>query len=339
MTVGPTTQRIDELYDVAMLDLDGVVYIADAAVPRAGDGIARARRAGMRIAFITNNASRTTAAVAEQLAGLGIPASSADVVNSAQAAAHELLGRFGAGARIAVLGADGLRLTLEEAGLEPVAVDADARAIVTGYGPDVVWHDIMRAATRVRDGLSWMATNTDGSIPTAYGIAPGHGALVGMISRFAGVEPAVAGKPARPLLEETIRRTGARRPLMVGDRLDTDIAGGIAAGIDSMLVMTGVTTLDDLIAAGPELRPTYVRADVCGLCGPAAAPHRDGSTIALGGWTASVDDRGRLSVTGRGSADEWWQVTAVAGWAWLDATGRPADVSGLRPPEQVASPA
>lgn len=328
-----------ERYDVAMLDLDGVVYVGAEAVVGAADAIAKARASGLRLAFITNNASRTTEAVAEHLTELGVPAEAPDVVNAAQAAAHELAERFGPGARIALLGAEGLRVALLDAALVPVAVEADAVAVVTGYGPDVPWRDIMRVATRVRSGLPWVATNTDGSIPAAYGVAPGHGALVDLIRRFAEVEPVVAGKPAPPLLEETIRRTRAQRPLMVGDRLDTDIAGGIAVGIDSMLVMTGVTTLEDLTAAPADLRPTYVRAGLSGLLTPAPAITGAEGRVEVGGWTAATAADGVLSVTGDGSADDWWQAVAVAAWDWLDAHGSAADASRLRPPERVASPA
>ena len=132
--------------------------------------------------------------------------------------------RLGEGARVVLLGADGLRGALEGAGLVPVGVEDEAAAVVTGYGPDVRWREMMRAAVRVRDGLWWVASNTDMSIPTGYGMAPGHGVLVETLQRFSGVEPVVAGKPARPLLDETVRRRG-EPTLMVGDRLDTDIEG------------------------------------------------------------------------------------------------------------------
>ena len=158
---------------------------------------------------------------------------------------------------MAVLGADGLRVALDEAGLVAAGIDDDVVAVVSGYGPDVVWRDIMRAAVRVRGGLPWVASNTDLTLPTADGPAPGHGVLVDMLARFAGVAPTVAGKPQRPLLDETVRRVGGERPLMVGDRLDTDIEGGRNAGIDTLLVLTGVTGLAELVG-----RPTGRATDV-----------------------------------------------------------------------------
>lgn len=323
--------RLAEVYDLAMLDLDGVVYIGGEAVPGAAASIERARAAGLRVAFVTNNAARPPAAVASHLQDLGVPAEAGDVVTSAQAAARVLRDRFGEGARIAALGADGLLEALRAEGLVPVAADADAAAAVTGYGPDVVWRDVMRLASRIREGLPWVASNTDGSLPTPYGVAPGHGALVGLISRFADVEPIVAGKPAPPLLQETIRRVGGRRPLMVGDRIDTDIEGGIAVGVDTLLVMTGVTGLAELVSVPAPDRPTFIAADLGGLLEPHPEVTVDGAAVRSGGWTASVRE-GSLRIEGDGEASDWWRAVASAGWRHLDECGTSASVDGLVPP-------
>ena len=329
--LGTSEQRLCEAYDLAMLDLDGVVYIGGDAVPGAAGHLDDARGAGMRLAFITNNASRPPEAVAEHLRALDVEASAADVVTSAQAAARLLLDRFGAGARVVCLGADGLAEALRDARLEPVGAEDDAAAIATGYGPDVVWRDIMRAAVRIRDGLPWVASNTDHTFPAAFGVAPGHGVQVAMLRDFTGVDPAVAGKPERPLLDETVRRVGGRRPLMVGDRLDTDIEGAHNAGLDSLLVLTGVTGLAELAAAGPELRPTYVAPDLGGLLEPHAAPTGTDGRQELGGWTAEARE-GRLAVTGTGAPADWWRVVAAAAWQHLDASGSVVDLSAVTPP-------
>ncbi|MDF1606521.1 HAD-IIA family hydrolase [Nocardioides sp. YIM 152315] len=320
-----------EGYDLAMLDLDGVVYIGGDAVPGAAEHLGAARAAGLRIAFITNNASRTPEQVALHLRELDVDAAASDVVTSAQAAARLLAERFGAGARVVCLGAEGLDQALRASGLEPVDAEEDAAAIATGYGPDVPWHAIMRAAVRIRDGLPWVASNTDHTFPAAFGVAPGHGVQVEMLRNFTGVEPVVAGKPARPLLDESIRRVGGRRPLMVGDRLDTDIEGANAADIDSLLVLTGVTGLAELARARGELRPTYVATDLHGLLEPQPAPQDAAGARRLGGWSGTVDD-GRLEVTGAGSAGDWWRVAAVTAWQHLDATGEPADLAAATPP-------
>lgn len=327
-----TDRALCDQHDLAMLDLDGVVYIGGEAVPGAAEAIAAARERDQRIAFITNNASRTPETVAAHLTELGVDAAREDVVTSAQAAARVLVDRLGAGARVAALGADGLLEALREEGLEPVGIEDQADALATGYGPDVLWRDIMRAAVRARDGLWWVASNTDMSIPTAYGTAPGHGVLVETLSRFAGVDPVVAGKPARPLLDETVRRVGGATPLMVGDRLDTDIEGAVGVDMPALLVMTGVTGLPELVAARPRERPTYLAADLSGLLQAHPEPTRNGATVACGGWTAEVDGAAELVVEGDGSPDDWWRVVATAAWEHLDAGGRPVGVDRLRAP-------
>ncbi len=330
-SLGSSTEPLDRRYDLAMLDLDGVVYIGSDAVPGAPEHVAAARAAGMRVAFITNNASRPPGAVAEHLRELGVEAGPDDVVTSAQAAGRVLSDRIGAGARVVVLGGQGLADAVAEAGLVQVGVEEDADAVVTGYGPDVLWGQIMRAAVRIKGGLWWVASNTDLTIPTAFGVAPGHGVLVETLRRFTGVEPVVAGKPARPLLDETMRRCGGDRPLMVGDRLDTDIEGAHAAGVDSLLVMTGVTGLAELVAAGPGLRPTYISADLGGLDAPQPVPEVSEDEVSLGGWSARVSD-GALEVSGEGEADDWWRVVAVAAWRHLDSAGEPVATDGVAVP-------
>jgi glycerol 3-phosphatase-2 len=319
-------------YDLVMFDLDGVVYLDGRAVGHAAESIAQARGAGPHIAFITNNASRTPEQVADHLRELGVEAGPGDVVTSSQAAARLLLEAHGEGAPIAVLGADGLVGALHESGLEPVEVGDDrAVAIVSGYAPEVRWRVIMRAAVEIRNGLPWTATNTDLTLPTGKGLAPGHGLLVRMISEFAGVTPVVAGKPQRPLLDETVRRVGGSHPLMVGDRLDTDIAGAHNAGTDSLLVMTGVTGLSDLVAATPDERPTWIGHDLRALGrSGCVATERHGRWEA-DGWSSTLE-HGRVVVDGSGSPDAWWTVVATAGWTHRDESGEPADVSALALP-------
>ena len=319
-------------YDLAMLDLDGVVYVGRAAVPGAVRHLAAAREAGQHLAFVTNNASRPPGEVASHLRALGIPAAEQDVVTSAQAAAHLLATSLPEGARVFLLGGTGLDEALRDEGLTPV-LDPGAHpvAVVSGYGPDVPWRRVMQAATLIRAGLRWVASNTDLTIPTADGPGPGHGVQVRMLADFSGVEPEVAGKPARPLLDETVRRVGGSRPLMVGDRLDTDIEGARNAGVDSLLVLTGVTGLAELVTAGPRLRPQFLASDLAGLATPHPRPAPDGDRVRCGGWAVTVT-HGRLAVTGEGSADDWWRAAAVAAWRHLDRNGRPCDTSGVRPP-------
>ena len=152
-----------------------------------------------------------------------------------------------------------------------------------------------------------------------------------MVAEFAEREPQVAGKPERPLFEETLTRVGGERPLVIGDRLDTDIAGAVTMGWDSLLVLTGVTGLDELVSAAKGERPTFIAPDLAGLSEPHDAPEVDDDGARLGGWTGTVQD-GSLSVSGDGSAADWWRVVAVAAWAHLDSTGQPVGTDGVEPP-------
>ena len=326
-----STTPIVEAHDLVMFDLDGVVYVGGEAVDGVAERVDRIRSTGCHVAFVTNNASRPPDRVAEKLVGLGVHAQATDVVTSAQAAARLLHEAHGDGARILLLGGEGLRVALVEAGLQPVEEPEGVVAVASGYGPDVPWRDIMRASVLVRDGLPYVASNTDLTIPTPYGLAPGHGVLVRTITEFAGVAATVAGKPEKPLMEETVLRVGGDRPIMVGDRLDTDIEGARAIGAPSLLVLTGVTWLRELAEATPEQRPTYISPTLEGLFEAHPAPQVRGDAVELAGWVGSVTG-GRLKVTGDGSDADWWRVAATACWRHLDESGEAADVTDTTPP-------
>ncbi len=325
------TQPLSSAYDVALLDLDGVVYVGAHAVQGAPDHLASAREAGMHLAFVTNNASRPPEAVAAHLTELGIEVDPTEVVTSAQAAARVLATEQPAGARIFVIGGLGLFEALKAEGLVPVqSIDDEPAAVVSGYHPDLRWRTVIDGAILVRRGLPWVASNTDLTVPTPHGPGPGNGVLVGAVASYSGRTPVVAGKPEPPLFQESVRRVGGERPLVVGDRIDTDIEGAVRSELDSLLVMTGVTHLQELVSIPRSLRPTYLAADLGGLATAQGVP-ADG---ALGGWRAEVHD-GRMLVAGEGSADDWWRVVAVSAWSHLDDTGRPVAVDGLTPPGSV----
>jgi HAD superfamily hydrolase (TIGR01450 family) len=301
------------LFDTALLDLDGVVYVGPDAVAGVPEALERARDLGMRTAFVTNNASRTPDAVAAHLRELGVPARPDDVVTSAQAAATLLLDQVGAGAAVLVVGGEGLHAALRERGLRPVtSADDDPKAVVQGYGPEVDWRQLAEGTFAVRRGLPWIATNLDATVPTPRGIAPGNGALVDVIRRTTGVDPVAAGKPELALHRESVRRSGARSPLVVGDRLDTDIDGANRADVPSLLVLTGVTTAADLIAAAPALRPTYVAADLhAGLLEPHPPVTTDESGWSCGGWSVTRDG----TLRGGGETIDAVRASAVAAWS------------------------
>ena len=321
-----------ESHDTTVLDLDGVVYVGSRAVPGAPEHLSAAQAHGTHLAYVTNNASRTPDAVVEKLHGLGVPAGTGDVVTSAQAAARLLGADLAQGSAVYLIGGDGLDQALREEGLRPVTSPDDSpSAVVQGFGPDMPWLRVVLGATLVRDGLPWVATNTDLTYPTDRGVGPGAGALVKLVADFAEREPRVAGKPATPLLEETLRRVGGDAPLMVGDRLDTDIAGAVAVGWPSLLVLTGVTGLPELAAARPGERPTYLSVDLGGLLVAHPGAEWKDEICTVGGWSARVAS-GALEVSGDGEPDDWWRAVAQSAWRHLDDTGSAARTDGLRAP-------
>jgi glycerol-1-phosphatase len=322
-------------YDVAMLDLDGVVYIGSRAVPGAPQHLLAAREAGMRLAYITNNASRPPSAVAQHLSELGIPVAHTDVVTAAQAAARLLAERLPGGSNVFVIGGTGLFAALAEHDLHGVQdIADDPVAVVSGYHPDLRWHTVIEGAILVQRGLPWVASNADRTVPTRYGPGPGNGVLVGAVADFAGRQPVVAGKPEPSLFEETLIRVGGTRPLVVGDRLDTDIEGAVRSGYDSLLVMTGVTGVAQLVEAGPAERPSYIAADLGGLAEAHDQPVLEDGAARAGGWCAATSG-GTLVVDGDGSLDDWWRAVAAAAWAYADSHGRPVDAGSVQPPGSV----
>ena len=245
-----------EAYDVALLDLDGVVYVGGKAIPGASQALRQASAEGMRLAYVTNNANRTPAAVAETLTGFGVAATADDVVTSAQAAARLLAERLPAGAPVLVVGGMGLRVAVRERGLRPVSTAAERpAAVVQGYNPGISYPLLAEGGRAVAAGALFVGTNADRTLPSAHGQQPGNGALLQVITYATGQKPLVAGKPEPPLHEESVARTGARHPLVVGDRLDTDIEAAQRVDADSLLVLTGVTGPAEAVLAPANQRP------------------------------------------------------------------------------------
>ncbi len=358
-----------DAFDVALMDLDGVVYRGSEAVPHASQAIASARAHGMRVVFVTNNALRTPDEVARRLASFGVPAVPTDVITSAQAAARVLAARLPGGAAVLVLGGRGLRDAVNDVGLRPVAtVEEQPAAVVQGFDPDIDYARLSEAALAIRAGAVWVASNADATVPTERGLMPGNGSLVAMLRTATGSEPIVVGKPERALHEESVRRSGARFPLVVGDRLDTDISSAVRSGTPSLLVLTGVVGPGDLLRAEPLYRPTYLSADlrglfaghpgvrvadcddarrdgglgddveaVCGgwvarVCDSTLTWRRAGPTTRAGGTRGTVD--GVLSADGMPPDDglDALRAACAAGWAAADQGAPVRALAGTRPP-------
>ncbi|MFE2598857.1 HAD hydrolase-like protein [Streptomyces sp. NPDC059396] len=312
---GGSATALYKAYDTALLDLDGVVYAGGDAIAHAVESLRTARDGGMHLAYVTNNALRTPETVAAHLTELGAPAGPGDVITSAQAVSRLIAEQLPAGSRVLVIGGEGLRVALRERGLVPVeSADDDPAAVAQGYGgPELPWGRFAEACYAINRGLPWFASNTDLTIPSARGIAPGNGAAVEVVRIATGAEPQVAGKPLPPMHRETILRTGARRALVVGDRLDTDIEGAFNGGVDSLLVLTGVTDAARLLAAVPIHRPTYVDADLRGLLTGQPEVAVTGGGFACGGWTASAGGQ-TLVLEGDGTALDGLRALCAAAW-------------------------
>jgi glycerol 3-phosphatase-2 len=254
--MAPLTER----YDAFRFDLDGVLYRGADPIPGASEAVAALREAGRGIAFLTNNSARAPSAVAQRLVAAGVAASPDDVVTSAGATADLLAGR---GCRSAfVIGEEGIREALADAGVElldgePERVDA----VVVGWDRGADYAKLRTASVLVERGAAFVGTNGDASWPAPDGtLWPGAGALLAAVATTTSAEPEIVGKPNAPLFLAAQSRAGGGRPLMIGDRLDTDVAGAGALGWDSLLVLTGITRRQDLEHAA--VRPTYVADDL-----------------------------------------------------------------------------
>jgi glycerol 3-phosphatase-2 len=315
-----------ETFDVALLDLDGVVYRGGDAISHAADALAEAGSRGMRLAYVTNNALRPPESVAERLRGFGVEATADDIVTSAQAAARMLAERLDPGARVLVTGGAGLRMAVEAAGLRPVdGADDDPVAVVQGYDPDITYARLSEAALAIRRDLLWVASNLDATVPAERGLLPGAGSFVALLRTATDRAPLVAGKPERALHEESVRRTGAERPLVVGDRLDTDIEGAVRAGTPSLLVFTGVAEPADALRAPADRRPSFLGADLRATLEAAPPIALDGLAATCGSWCCEVVDGrlawAQLARSAAPSSDDGLdalRAACAAGWAAAD---------------------
>jgi glycerol 3-phosphatase-2 len=276
-------------HDAVLFDLDGTVYHGTRPIPGAAEAIAHVRKRGRPVRFVTNNASKSPEAVTEHLGKVGVTAEPVEVSTSAQAGAALLREHLPAGAVVLVVGAASLEAEVRAVGLRPTRqYGTDVAAVVQGHSPDTGWSDLAEACLAVRDGALWVACNLDATLPTERGQLPGNGAMVAALRAATDREPMVAGKPEAPLLRTAASSAGATSALVVGDRLDTDIAGAAAAGYRSLVVLTGVATARRLLAAEPGERPDYLAADLTALT------HRVSATdLEIGprpGWRVTVAD-------------------------------------------------
>lgn len=285
-------------YEGVICDLDGVVYLGDSAVAGAPEQLRAWAAEGARIVFATNNASRLPQEVADQLSSIGVPATADDIVTSAQAGGAAMASMVPAGSRVLALGGQGVATALTEVGLVPVApgsqdAEDEVVGVLQGMGRQLTVGDFENAARHLAAGAVWVASNDDSTFPLEWGLAPGNGAYVEVLAGASGRAPVVVGKPHPPLYEAAVARLGtsARTTLAIGDRLDTDIAGGAAAGLDSAWVLTGVHQPSDLLRRPDVSAPTWVIGGLAELDEPyAAVLASDGVWRCRGGWVRVRSD-------------------------------------------------
>ncbi|MGK0721370.1 HAD-IIA family hydrolase [Leucobacter sp. W1478] len=314
--------------ELLLVDLDGVVYRGDGAIPGSIEHLNRAA-AEMHLGYVTNNASRTDRDVAAHLRSLGLEAAPEHIVTSPQAAVQLLERTVPVGSLVLVVGGDGLVDELSKAGFRVTRSAADSPdAVVQGFAPHVGWEHLAEAAFALaeRPGtelLPWIATNTDWTIPVARGLAPGNGTLVSAVHTAVQRLPVFAGKPEPAIFETAFGRFGTRNALMIGDRLDTDIKGAQAAGIPSLHVLTGVDRPKQLVAASADMRPDFIVASLNDLhepyplteISPDGAARVGAARVRMIGNKVEIVDRGQepINLLRAGCAAIWASGLAIYG--------------------------
>lgn len=298
-------------HDCLLLDLDGTVFRGHSPTEGALESLAGL---DARLLYVTNNASRAPEQVAAHLRELGFAADSDDVVTSAESAAHLLAARLPAGSMVLVVGTDALVAQVSKVGLRPVQTfDEGPVAVVQGHSPTTAWPDLAEAALAIRAGALWVAANVDLTLPSERGLLPGNGSMVAALRAATGQDPLVAGKPQPTLMNDALSRGTFAAPLVVGDRLDTDIAGAVAAGLPSLMVLTGVSTAREAVHAVPAERPGYLAADLRGL-------HAAADALRIGpdaAWRIDVDtDKVTVHAADHEPADDLSVVRATAHAVW-----------------------
>lgn len=307
-------------HDCLLLDLDGTVFKGAEPTDGAVDALAAVES---RALYVTNNASRGPAEVAQHLIELGFRAEPDDVVTSAQSAARLLATQLPSGSNVLIIGTESLAAEVSNVGLNPVRLVADGPvAVVQGHSPQTGWADLAEAALAIRGGALWVAANVDRTLPSERGLLPGNGSMVAALRTATDREPQVAGKPEPTLLNDALARGEFDSPIVIGDRLDTDIAGANKAGLPSLLVLTGVSTAADMVFAVADERPDLVAPDLRSLSTPSeilrVAPHP--------AWRVEVGAAGvTVASTGLDAQDPLTVVRATASALWS------ADWNGRQP--------
>lgn len=316
--------RLIDGFDGVLADLDGVVYTGPSAIDGATNALERLEGEGKSLAYVTNNASRSSEEVATHLRELGAPATAEQVFGSALAGAELLAANIATGGTVLVVGSQILADSVRAQGLVVVpSSDHRPDAVIQGFSPALGWKDLAEAAYAVTAGATWVATNMDMTLPQERGFAPGNGSLVAAVAAATGKSPLVAGKPEAALFETAARHCGVERALVVGDRLDTDILGGNRAGMATVLVLTGVDSVQTALAARVDERPNYVIPSLGEIYEEYPAITVDDGTYSCGTATARVTGPA-VSVHGSENDLNSWRAACAAWWAAHPVTSPPS---------------
>ena len=325
-----TGNALAEDYDCALLDLDGTAWSGDERIEHAAASVIEARGLGMASAFVTNNAMRTPAQVTDKLNSMDFEATADMVMTSAMDIAAIMAEELAEGSKVLVIGGAGLRLALEERGFVLVdSADDEPAAVVQGLDKQVNWALLSEGAFAIERGAAFYASNLDATLPVERGQALGNGSLVRAIQHATRKRPTAGGKPEPGIYRRASELVGARNPLAVGDRLETDIMGAVAAGVPAMHVLTGVHMARDVIRAPRGQRPSYLAIDMRGLleAHPAPKHHRDGT------WTCGLSQVAKVERSGVLTLDDVeltepvtitidsYRALAAAAWEYADAAG------------------
>ncbi|MEO8222725.1 MAG: HAD-IIA family hydrolase [Specibacter sp.] len=309
------SNRLIDGFDGVLADLDGVVYTGARVIEGAIDALDQLAGEGKSLAYVTNNASRSPEEVAAHLRTLGAPATAEQVFGSALAGAQLLAGEVAAGASVLVVGSQFLADSVRAQGLVVVTTPDDRPdAVIQGFSPTLAWKDLAEASYAITAGATWVATNVDMTLPQERGFAPGNGALVAAVAAATGKSPLVAGKPEASLFETAALHSGVERALVVGDRLDTDILGGNRAGMATVLVLTGVDSVQTALGARLDERPNYVIRSLGELYEEYPAIAADDGAYFCGSAVARVSGS-TVSISGREDDLDSWRAACAAWWA------------------------
>lgn len=252
-----------------IIDMDGVVWKADSPIGDLPATFKRIRERGLKFVFATNNSTKSAEQYVARLKGMGVEIEPWQVITSSHGVAHAVAQKFPRGTKVFAIGEDGVRLALEEQGFEIVSVEqaTQAQAVVMGIDRGINFQKVSEATLLIRSGVPFYATNPDKTFPTPRGEIPGAGAWLSIITTATDVQPIIAGKPFPFLMDLSLERLGTRKEetLVVGDRIETDIAAGQGVGCPTALVLSGVSTR----AQADEWKPKidFIADDLSALVG------------------------------------------------------------------------